>query len=600
MPCEWQETMTETITHYILLAALLAITVSLFIQRFKPTLVFGWTTLLLLVSGVVPVSVLLDSISNKSILTIFLLIFITSSLRKHFNLLGLMDKMFRAIQSPRKFLMGMTSSVALLSSVVNNTPIVALMIPYVYNWSKKRNLSPSKFLMPLSFAATLGGTITVIGTSTNLVLNGLLEANGLSPLTFSDFLIPGILVTSLGLIYLAVIGYRLLSAGKDVLEDFTHNRREYIVETRLLPGSSKVGQSISAAGLRNLEGVFLVEIFRNNRLISPVSPEEILAANDLLYFAGQVDSVVELLKEDNDLEIAKREKFEMDESLEVVEVLVPITSDLAGKKVRDTNFRERFDAAIVAIHRDGRRLGGRLGDVVLEFGDLLLITTGSRFKNVISGNKHLYTVSVMERIETNGKREKKWLGGLAVAGLFAVFMGYMDLFLFLLIFLGALASLGMFTAQDLRKDINSDLLVILITAVTLGTTLIHTGTAAWIGDGLTSVLSDASPFVVLSSVLLITVVLTSFVTNVASVAIVFPIVAAIVSESGWDATPFYLALAYGASASFLTPVSYQTNLMVYGPGGYKSMDFLKVGAPLTFIYVVTILVYLTMRYNILG
>lgn len=592
--------MSETTIHYILLGALLTITVSLFIQRFKPTLVFGWITMLLVVTGIVPVEVLLSSVSNKSILTIFLLIFITSALRKHFNLLGLIDGLFRSVKSPRAFLAGMTSSVALLSSVVNNTPIVALMIPYVYDWSKKRNLSPSKFLMPLSFAATLGGTITVIGTSTNLVLNGLLEANDLEPLSFSDFLFPGLLVTGFGLLYLVVVGYKLLNNRKDVLTDFERNKREYIVETVLLPQSNKVGKTVAEAGLRNLDGIFLVEIYRGNKLISPVTPTETLQTNDLLYFAGEVDKIVELLKDDNGLEIAKREKFEMGDALDVVEVLIPITSDLAGKKVKETNFRERFDAAIVAIHRDGRRLGGKIGNVELEYGDLLLITTGNRFKNIIVGNKHLYTVSVMERIATNGKKEKKWIIGAAIAGLSAVFAGYLDLFMFLLMFLGVLASFGMFTAQDLRKDINSDLLIILITAVTLGTSLIHTGTAAWISNGLTGLLHGASPFMILSTVFLITVVLTSFVTNVASVAIVFPIVAALIAQNGVDGTPYFLALAYGASASFLTPVSYQTNLMVYGPGGYKSSDFLRVGAPLTLIYIITILTYLTLRYNILA
>lgn len=589
----------ESVTHYVLLTALLVITVSLFVQRFKPTLVFGWTTLALVLSGIMPLDLLLDALSNKSILTIFLLIFITSALRKHFNLLGLMDKLFKNIRSPRRFLIGMTSSVAALSSVVNNTPIVALMIPYVYDWSRKRNLSPSRFLMPLSFAATLGGTITVIGTSTNLVLNGLLEANDLTPLGFSDFLIPGLIVTVLGVLYLSVFGFGWLSDRKDVLEDFESNRREYIVETQLLASSDKVGKTISEAGLRNLDGVFLAEIYRKGRLLSPVSPDEVLVADDLLYFAGDVDRIVELLKDENGLEIPKREKFATSEVLEVVEVLIPITSDLAGKKVRDTNFRERFDAAIVAVHRDGQKLGGRIGDVVLEYGDLLLLTTGSRFKSVIQSNKHLYTVSFMERIDVNGKPEKKWVGLGSLIALATLFMGYIDLFTFLLIIMTLLASFGLFTAQDLRKDVNSDLLVILVSAVALGTTLIHTGTAEWISGSMVSFLETANPLTILVAIMLLTVALTSFVTNVAAVAIAFPIVAALVEQSGVDGTPFYLALAYGASASFLTPVSYQTNLMVYGPGGYKSSDFMKVGAPLTFIYIFAILAYLVLRYDLL-
>lgn len=586
-------------TNYILLAALLVITVSLFVRRFKPTMVFGWTTIALIVIGVMPIELLLSAFSNKSILTIFLLIFLTSALRKHFNLLGLMDFLFKGLKSPRKFLVGMTSSVAALSSVVNNTPIVALMIPYVYDWSRKRNLSPSKFLMPLSFAATLGGTITVIGTSTNLVLNGLLDENGLDTLGFGDFLIPGLLVTTVGVIFLALFSGVLLKGGKDLLEDFQSNRREYIMETVLLPNSDKVGKSIADAGLRNLDGIFLAEIYRDKRLISPVTPKEILQAGDLLYFAGEVEKVVELLKGDNGLEIAKREKFANTDALEVVEVLIPITSDLAGKTVRETGFRERFDAAIVAVHRDGRKLGGRIGDVRLEFGDLLLVTTGSRFNKIIQGNKNLYTVSTMESIDSNGKTGKRIVGFGVVAGLAAMAMNWISLFTFLLAILILMASFGMISAKEIRRDINMDLLVILVTAVAIGTTLIHAGTADWISDAVIDVLHGAEPWLVLVSVMLLTVVLTSFVTNVAAIAIAFPIVVAVIARTGMDPTPFYLALAYGASASFLTPVSYQTNLMVYGPGGYSARDFMRVGAPLTVLYIGVVLSYLLLRYELI-
>lgn len=586
-------------TNYILLAALLVITVSLFVRRFKPTLIFGWVTIGLIVVGVMPIEVLLSAFSNKSILTIFLLIFLTSALRKHFNLLGVMDLLFKSIKSPRKFLVGMTSSVAVLSSVVNNTPIVALMIPYVYDWSRKRNLSPSKFLMPLSFAATLGGTITVIGTSTNLVLNGLLDENGLEPLGFGDFLIPGLIVTALGVLFLAVFSGVLLKGGKDLLEDFQSNRREYIMETVLHASSDKVGKSIADAGLRNLDGIFLAEIYRDKKLISPVTPNEVLQAGDLLYFAGDVEKVVELLKSDNGLEIAKREKFANTDALEVVEVLIPITSDLAGKTVRETGFRERFDAAIVAIHRDGRKLGGRIGDVKLEFGDLLLVTTGSRFHKVLQGNKNLYTVSSMERIDTNGKTGKRIVGFGVIAGLIAMGMDLISLFTFLLSILVLMASCGLITAKEIRRDINTDLLVILVAAVAIGTTLIHAGTASWISDGVIDLLNGAEPWLVLISVMLLTVILTSFVTNVAAVAIAFPIVVAMIQRTGMDPTPFYLALAYGASASFLTPVSYQTNLMVYGPGGYSAKDFMRVGAPLTVIYIGGVLTYLLFRYELI-
>lgn len=591
--------MSQELTNYILVAVLGIITVGLFVQTFKPTLVFGLSVLGLIFLGIMPLELLLTTLGNKSILTIFLLIFITTALRQHFNLLGLLDRFFRNIKSPRRFIFGMTGSVAVISSVVNNTPVVALMIPYVYNWARKRNFSPSRFLIPLAFAATLGGTITVIGTSTNLVLNGLLESNNLEPLGFGDFLVPGILVTIVGIAYLVLFGYRMLPERKDILEEFRSNRREYIVETHLQPNSKMVGKTVEEASLRNLKGVFLAELYRDGRVISPVSPREILKADDLLYFAGQVDQVIDLLKDENGLEMAGRDKFASTEALEVVEVLIPVTSDLAGHKVKDTNFRMRFDAAIVAVHRDGRRLGGRIGDVTLAYGDMLLLTTGRQFKDNVRGNKNLYTVSFIESIYGDKVREKYVFGGAALLGFTAMGLGWIDLFTFLLTMLVALSALGMFTVRDFRRDINPDLLVILVCAVAFGTTLIHSGTAAWMSEGVAQLLSGSNPVVALLAVMVTTVILTSFITNVAAVAVALPLIAAIISQMNVPGEPFYLAVAYGASAAFLTPVSYQTNLMVYGPGGYKTIDFFRVGLPLTVLYVGVVITYLVIRYQMI-
>ena len=246
--------LTEFTVQVILLIAMVVIMVGLFVQKFKPTSVFAFTILILTVLQIIPVSELFDHAANESIITIFLLIFITNALKDNFNLLGLLDGMFKSIKNPRFFMLSFSAMVSGLSSLVNNTPIVALFIPYIYNWSKRRKLAPSKFLIPLSFAATLGGTITLIGTSTNLVLNGLMVSNGFEPFAFGDFFELGILVTLSGIILLAVIGYWLLPAHQDLLDRFEDEQRKYIVEMILPGGSEMVGKTIADAELAKFRG----------------------------------------------------------------------------------------------------------------------------------------------------------------------------------------------------------------------------------------------------------------------------------------------------------------------------------------------------------
>lgn len=564
----------------------------LFVKRFKPTGVFAVVVLLLTLLGVISMDDLLGHMSNSAVITIFLLIFITASLKEHFNLLGLIDKVFRSIKNPKIFLFSVTSVVASLSSVVNNTPIVALFIPYIYNWSKKRGFSPSKFLIPLSFAATLGGTITLIGTSTNLVLNGLMISNGFSPLKMTDFLIPGLMVTGAGLIYMVLFGYKFLPNNKGLLEDLDKNQNSYIVETVILPDSALVNRSVRDGGLRNLAGLYLVEINRKSQLISPVGPEEVLLANDLLYFAGDVSAVSELVKNpEYGLSFLKTEKFNLGNELDLVEVLVPAMSNLGGKRVKDTNFRERYDAAIVAIKRDGERLGGKIGDQVLEYGDMLILTAGKRFREKIRGAKNLYNISHIETIGDNKKKEKRWFGFIFLLVAAAWAFGLLNLIMGLLVLQAALLAFKLATFDQLKRQFNPDLYFILISAIAFGTALIDTGTATWLTDMLFARIEDSADLVLISSLFLVTLILTSFVTNVAAVAIVFPIAASLLPQVAVSETNVFLTIAFAASCSFLTPISYQTNLMVYEPGGYKGLDFLKVGLPLTIVYAFICIAY---------
>lgn len=591
--------LSENLQTYVLLAVLFCLVVGLFIKKVKPSYLFGGSVVLLMALNVIEVEVFLESLSNKSILIIFLLIFITTALKDNFNLIYYIDKVFSKINSPRLFMVGMTSTVALLSSFVNNTPVVALLIPYVQKWGKEKGYAPSKFLIPLAYSATLGGMITLIGTSTNLILNGLLTSNGYEGFDFFDFFVLGIIVTFVGVIYFATIGYNLLPVRLDALESLIQNPREYILETKILPGAPICNKTVTKAGLRNLQKVFLAEVVREGELISPVSPDLILKENDLLYFTGETEDVMELIKGNQfGLVVHKANKYKLSEHSEIIEVLIPITSDLASKKVRDTNFRERYDGAIVAIHRNGEKIGGKIGDVTLRYGDLLLVASGKNFNQNVKEDKNLYIISVLSSIENENHKRNKSIFLIAFSlSIVGLLLGLWGIFVTLVLILSALFVLKLFSFNDLKNQLNLDLLLVLVSSITLGTGILNSGAANLINESLFFVLQDSDPFLSLVTIFGITVILTSFVTNIAAVSIVFPIAAAYIESAGVPAKPVFLAVAFAASAAFLTPVSYQTNLMVFGPGGYNSKDFLKSGLVLTVLYCLICTAYLYMQIN---
>ncbi|TCS86706.1 di/tricarboxylate transporter [Anseongella ginsenosidimutans] len=583
-----QQILVLTVTFLVVLA--------LFWERIKPSVIFFGAVICFLLAGVVPTEALLESFSNESILSIFLLIFITAAVNDHFNLLGGLDRLFGNARSPRAFTLRMTSGVALISSVMNNTPIVALMIPYVYRWAKKRGLHPSRFLIPLSYAAIVGGMITVIGTSTNLVLNGLIASKGDPILEWDDFLWLGLLVTVAGVLFLYFIGYRLLPDRADVLEELNEQTREYLVETRVPPGSSLVGQSIASASLRNLKGIYLFEIARKGQVINPVAPEEQLCENDSLFFAGDTENVIELIRDGNGLMLptaaSQREPLS-----NVVEMVVPANSLLIGHTLKELNFREDYDAAVIAIHRNGEKLHGKIGEIYIKAGDLMLLSAGRNFDKRVNQNRILYPVSVVQKVQESSPWQRRWFIFLFLLFMGLVLGGLLDLFTGLLLVTSALVLLGLLGIADLKRHLDVELLIILASSLTFSRALIDSGAAVMVAEGVTSFFGMWGDFGVLTGLFVLTLVLTSFVTHVAAVSVVFPIAYAMCHGMGVDPTPYYVGVAFAASASFHAPFSYQTNLMVYGPGGYKFKDFLKIGIPFTLIYSVICIVFIMWYYG---
>ncbi|MCK5104854.1 MAG: SLC13 family permease, partial [Cyclobacteriaceae bacterium] len=417
-------------------------------EYLKASVSFLLAVLLFSITGILTPSEVLSGFSNESIASILMLILITTGIRKNFQLEYLFDAVFKKANTYRGFLFRMMSQVAILSSIINNTPVVALMTPYVVEWGKKNNIAPSRLLIPLSYATIMGGMITLIGTSTTLVLNGFLQDFDHPSLLFEDLFTIGISVTVSGILFILFVGYKFLPDHKDVLKTYSENKREYIVETRVLPESKLIGKNLLKAGLRNLKGVYLVELLRGSRMISPVGPNEVLSEGDILFFAGNTKDIVDLINSDLGIELPTTARSYDSDKAEIVEAVMNNYSSLINKSVKQSDFRNRYNAAIVAIHRNGKKVSGRIGDIVLQAGDLLMLFTGSDFRDRVEIYRDLFVVSKLQNIVKPGNKKYYALGLMAICAMILLIFSQMTLFPALMIILCIMIGFNLITTQD--------------------------------------------------------------------------------------------------------------------------------------------------------
>ena len=565
-------------SHYIYVVAFLCIVIGLLWGRFKAMHVFGFTVLALLLSGFMGIRHIYSAAVNPSLLTVMALIALTGVLKKQIRIDLLLSRLGN---SERSFLVSTSAFTALLSGLVNNTPIVALLIPGIKQHSTKKGWNARLFLLPISFAAVAGGTITLIGTSTNLVLNGMMIENGIEGFKFFDFLIPGVLVTLGVLIVSIVLAPIVLKSndGQDGQE--LVSARNYTTELKVIPGGSMDGKTVKKARLRNLNDLFLAEIYRGGEFISPVAPEVGLQANDTLYFTGAIEHVNELLDQFPKGLKNVEEKFKVQGRSNLIEVIVPNNSDLIGRPLKETNFRLRYDAAIIGVQRGGQPLKGKIGRLILQAGDLLLLSTGKDFIERNQEETTLIPIGQHNRLsEKRLGRERFFLPSLLIITALAFILKWTLLITVALLLISAIAC-GLSHAEKLKREFNLELYALLILSVAFGSAIVEGGHAQYFIEQ-NAIPPDASAGVVL--LFLLTLLLTNFMTNVSAVAIVFPIAAAMMQHYQIGHLEVFLPVAFGASGSFLTPTSYQTHLMVMGPGNYSNQDFMKLGLPVLFVY----------------
>jgi di/tricarboxylate transporter len=569
--------------------AVVAAMFGLMVRGRSPAVSIVGAVVLLLVAGVIDERQAFSGFANAAPITVAALYVVARAVEST----GALEPMVRSALGR-----GGHASIGLLrllvpsaaaSAFLNNTPIVAMLMPVVGEWSDSRRIPASRFLMPLSFGVILGGAVTTIGTSTNLVVSGLLQASGGEPFGLFEISHVGLPIAAVGIVVVAILAPWVLPDRQSPRRHLTAAERDFVVRMVVEPEGTLVGRSVEAAGLRHLEGVFLVEIERNGEPIAPVAPTTTLHGNDHLLLVGQARVVADLrnipgLRSAEDPHLAQVET----PSHHLVEVVVGAGSPLLGRTPKEAGFRARYDAAIVGIHREGQPVVAKLGEVKLRLGDTLLLLADAGFRERWRDRPDFLLISPLDGVRAPlGPRA--WLALAITTGIVVVAgSGLVPILHASLVGAVLLVATRTLSSQEARASIEIEVLVVIAASFGVGAAIEHSGLAAKLGHGVVELTGGLSWRWTLLGIVLATLTLTEFISNNAAAALMFPIAMAIATEVNADPRSFAIAVAVAASCSFLTPIGYQTNTMVYGPGGYRFGDYWRLGAPLTAAAVTTI------------
>ena len=587
----------DVILVFLVLAFIL---ISLYRELMGAAFTFFVAVLVLGIFGILTPSEILAGFANEQIAVIIMLLLLGDTIRQTSVIEAIFEKAFPRSIKYKGFLARMMIWMGGFSAFLNNTPLVAVMMPYIHQWSHRHKIAPSKLLIPLSYAAILGGCVTLIGTSTNLIVGGMVADQNIfpdmEPLEMFDFFWVGFPMLIIGMLYLFFYSYRLLPDRKSVMEEYSNGDRKFLVEAEVRGSSPLLGKTLGESELNQIEGLVLVEIIRGERVFQMFSDQFQLREGDLLRFAGENKNVIRLLSENWGLTLPTVGMMTKMKKTQVIEVVVSHNSTLITKSVKEINFRGRYDAALLALHRNGERVKGKMDDVKLKAGDVLMLLVGEDFMSRAQSEQDFYIIS---RIREFNRTEKykiyTLLGGTLLAILLSA-VKLVPLFIGLLIVLVGVSAFKVVSPKDLPKSIDYNLAVIIALSLALGTAMSKTGVADMIADLIIKVFLPFGRVVLLLAIFGITNVLAAYITNKAAVAIIFPISLTAASTLGLPPEPFALVVSFAAAANFITPIGYQTNLMVYGPGNYNFKDFFKIGMPLTILYMIVTVTVLSLMY----
>ena len=576
-------------------AVLLVMVAGLVSSRVSPPVGVLGATAVLFVLGVIDASEAFSGFSNPAPLTVAGLYVLAEGIGKTGALSPFLRLVLSRSDDPRTSLARLVLPSAGASSFLANTPIVAMLVPEITTWADRRGVSSSRLLMPLSFATILGGTLTVIGTSTNLVVSGLLVEDGQEPLSMFELTKVSLPVAVVAMLALLVLAPLLLPERKRPRNMADEQGRPFTVSMRVLPGGPLDGIRVEEGQLRSLDGVYLAELQRDGGVIAPVRPDQTVRAEDILVFVGQVDLVVDLHT------LRGLEPSEGDPLLELpdgaehgfFEAVLGPASPLVGNTLAEVQFRARYQGAVVGIHRSGEAQTGKLGEVRMATGDTLLILAGRDFRVRWRDKGDFLLVSRLDGPDL-GASTKAPLAGLALLAVVLLpILGILSVTRSTVLAAGLLVFSGVLSPREARDAVDMNVVLMIGGAFGMGEAVRKTGLADSIASGILDGLGDFGVVGVVIGLIIATMILTELVTNAAAAALILPTALLVANDLALDPRILAIAIAVAASSSFLTPIGYQTNTMVYGPGGYRFTDYLRLGIPLSIITVLGLTVMVT-------
>jgi di/tricarboxylate transporter len=576
---------------WITLAVVTALVVALVREFVQPALAVLGATVFLMLIGVITPQEAFAGFSNEAPIAVGALLIFARAV----GLSGVMQPVVSTLfgrAGGRVLLARLVYPIAGLSAFMNNTTLVAMSVPAVLDLSQRRRLPPSRFLMPVSYAAILGGVITTVGTSTNLTVSGLLREAGMEPLSLFELTPIGLPIAAVGCLIIALFAGRLLPdrhASSPDLDELRH----FAVTMRVVPRGPADRRTVDQAGLRHLSGVFLVEIDRGGRRIAPVAPDEVLEGGDVLSFVGRVDDVVDLQRTAGLESTEGRQIAQLGGgSHEFYEVVISNSLGLVGRTMREIGFRARYGAAVIAVHRAGHRLGGKLGDVRLRMGDTLLVLADAGFYDRFRDHPDFLVVAPRHGVSPTQPRKAGIVLAIGIGFILLVGTGLVPILQGAVLAAGLVLLTGVITLRQARDAVDLGIVVLIAAAFGLGTAIETSG----LGEAIAGLVVDAAaplgPIGGVLAMLLATMLLTELVSNNAAAVLMFPIAVATAAGLGMDPRPLVITVALGASLSFLTPIGYQTNLMVFGLGQYRFADYFRLGLPLNLAVIAVVLVVL--------
>ncbi|HLV78247.1 MAG TPA: SLC13 family permease [Marinobacter sp.] len=580
------------------LALTLGALLSMSSGRVAPHLVMMVGLVILSVLGITSPAETLAGFSNSGLVTVVAMFVVAAGIHNSGGVDLLVNHLLRSPKTVRGAQTRIALPVALLSGFLNNTPVVATMIPAVNAWSRKIGVAPSKLMIPLSYSAILGGTLTLIGTSTNLIVDGQYQQlTGETGFSIFSITAVGLPVAVIGLAVMFLVMPRMLPDRKD--HQKFGSMREFTLEVAVASGGPLVGKTVGEAGLRELERLYLVEIERGGSVVTAVPSEERLQDGDRLVFAGDTQAISDLLRINGIIPSVHDDEPSLSQDRaerRLVEAVLSPQSEVLGQTIRNARFRDRYGAVVLAVARGGERVSGNLGNIRLSPGDVLLLEARPAF---VSRQRYSRDFLLINDLETERPRHNRaWLSwsilfilvGMAACGVLSMLNAAL---------LGAALMIlsGCCTVGQAQKAVDVPVIMTIGASFALGAALEQTGAAAFMAEKILA-LSAGHVLLALLLVYVAVSVLTEVITNNAAAVLVLPVVLSMTNTMGVAPEPFVIAVMMAASASFATPLGYQTNMMVFGPGGYRFSDFIKVGLLMNVLVGLTTVAVIALVYGL--